>query len=320
MKFTLNPCEFNLAREYSISELFSISKIANRTSVDLFHAPHYVVPLNLKMPFVVTVHDLIHLKFPQYFPVHKRAYARWMLRRVCKEARGIITVSQRTKADLAKDFEIKKEKISVCHIGVSSSFFSPVFEEEISQFIGEYSLPKEYLLFIGNLKPHKNVSGLIEVWAKLPDSIRPALLIVGEGKKYGLSLKRQIQNLGRAKEVFFTGSLPEDAIRALYQCAIAYVQPSWYEGFGLPPLEAMASGIPVAVSNRGSLPEIATDAALVFDPGDSESFGFALEKILTDQEMRRSLMEKGLRRAQEFTWEKTALKTLQTYREIIREN
>ncbi|HDH57098.1 MAG TPA: glycosyltransferase family 1 protein, partial [Bacteroidetes bacterium] len=229
-------------------------------------------------------------------------------------------VSQCTKRDLISEFGTPEEKISVCYVGVSRSYSVPVYEEEISQFIGEYSLPKDYLLFIGNLKPHKNVSGLIEAWAKLPDSVRPVLLIVGEGKKYRLSLERRIQSLGRAKEVFFTGSLPEDSMRPLYRCATACVQPSWYEGFGSPPLEAMASGIPVAVSNRGSLPEIASDAALVFDPGDAESFRHALEKILTDQDLRRSLMEKGLRRAQEFTWERTALMTLQTYREIIQKD
>ncbi len=315
-----NRLHTSKAREYSLSELFSISKIANRTSTDFFHAPHYVVPLNLKLPFVVTIHDLIHLRFPQYFSAHKRAYARWMFRRVCKDARRILTVSQCTKRDLISEFGTPEEKISVCYVGVSRSYSVPVYEEEISQFIGEYSLPKDYLLFIGNLKPHKNVSGLIEAWAKLPDSVRPVLLIVGEGKKYRLSLERRIQSLGRAKEVFFTGSLPEDSMRPLYRCATACVQPSWYEGFGSPPLEAMASGIPVAVSNRGSLPEIASDAALVFDPGDAESFRHALEKILTDQDLRRSLMEKGLRRAQEFTWERTALMTLQTYREIIQKD
>ena len=314
LKAELKECYASRAPNYSISELFSSSRIANRTSSQLYHAPHYVIPFAVELPLVVTVHDLIHLKFPRYFPEYKRAYARWMLNRVCKSARTILTVSERTREDLIEVLGFHPDIIHVCYVGVNRRYFEPVSEEQMRLFRQEYGLPADYLLYVGNLKAHKNVSGLIEAWAGLADSIRPALVIVGAKKDHYPFLMRQVHDLGREKEVFFTGSLPDEVMVSLYRCAKGYVQPSWYEGFGSPPLEAMASGIPVAVSNRGSLPEIAADGALIFDPGQHKEMKESIEKLLTDEQLRNDLLKKGLARAVTFSWEKTAKQTLEVYK------
>lgn len=300
-------------RNYSISELFNISNLANKTSADLFHAPHYVFPFGLKLPLVVTVHDLIHLKFPQYFSTHKRAYARWMFRRVGRKARMILAVSECTRKDLIEILGLPPSKVFVTYVGVNQRYFQSPSEDKVRHFRQEYDLPAEYLLYVGNLKPHKNVSGLITAWARLPASVCPALVVVGARIDQYESLKSQVQQLDKESEVVFLGSLSDDMMVPLYKCAAAYVQPSWYEGFGSPPLEAMASGVPLAVSNRGSLPEITADAALVFDPADSEAMTAALEKLLTDWGLREELIRKGFERARQFTWKEVAERTLQVY-------
>lgn len=305
------------AGEYTIKELFNISRIANRAESDLVHIPHYVIPFNAQKPLIVTVHDLIHLKFPQYFSAYKRAYARWMIGRALKRADAILTVSKNTKNDLIANFRVSPEKISVCYVGVNRKFFLDPPVESVQKFKNDYELSNGVLLFVGNLKPHKNVSGLIDAWEELPDSVRPMLVIVGEKIGEYPSLLQKIRYIGREKEVRFLGSLSTDELISLYRCATAYVQPSWYEGFGSPPLEAMASGIPVAVSNRGSLPEIVEDAALIFDPDDRDQFTGTLEVLLTDESIRKSLSERGRDRAEGFQWKNTAKGTYEVYLQVM---
>jgi len=305
------------APEYSIRELWQVASVANRLGADLFHAPHYVAPAGLRIPLVVTIHDLIHLKFPEYFAGIKRAYARWMLNRACRNARAILTISEQTKADLISMIGAEERKIFITYSGINQRYFDPVSEPGLESFRQRQRLPRGYLLYVGNLKPHKNVTGLIRNWANLPNSLRPLLVIVGAKIDQYAELRRLAMELGRAEEINFVGSLPDEEMPALYQNARALVLPSWYEGFGAPPLEAMASGIPVAVSNRGSLPEIAANAALIFDPADDQQFVGSLERILTDEALRQTLIEKGKQRASQFTWARCAEKTYQVYKQAL---
>lgn len=308
-----HPCK---SGSYSLSELFAVSRIANGTKAQIFHAPHYVIPYGLRPPIVVTVHDLIHLQFPQYFSVLQRAYAQWMFTRVKRHARAIITVSERTKSDLMRQFAIPAEKLWVIYHGVSARYFN-ADESEAIAMRAKYNLPETYLLFVGNLKPHKNIGGLISAWAKMADSLRPPLVMVGTGREEYLNLAQQEKIRGRENEILFLGEIVDAEMPALYRGARAYVQPSWYEGFGFPPLEAMASGIPVAVSNRGALPEVVGDAALIFDPADQEQFVGTLESIVADEALRKTLREKGLQRALLFSWETAAQQTYKVYCHIL---
>ncbi|HEX7343631.1 MAG TPA: glycosyltransferase family 1 protein [bacterium] len=305
------------ARNYSIKELFDVSRKARLTGADLFHAPHYILPFGLKQPAVATIHDLIHLKFPQYFSPLQRAYARWMFGRAAQGAEKIIAVSENTRRDFIEMLGVAASKIQTIYHGISPLFFENPPIEARQQFQSRHHLPKDYLLYVGNLKPHKNVDGLIQAWAGLKNSLRPPLLIVGAKIDSYAGLASQASRLRMSGQIFFVGEIGVEDLRCAYRLAAALVQPSWYEGFGFPPLEAMASGIPVAASNRGSLPEITGDAALIFDPADGDQFAGALERILTDRALRKDLIDKGRRRAASFTWARCAEKTYQVYQEAL---
>jgi len=305
------------AGNYSLGELFQVSRQANRSGADLFHAPHYVIPLGLKPPLVVTVHDLIHLKFPRIFSPLQRAYARWMLSRVKRQARVVLTPSQWTRSDLLNDLGYTEDRVVVTYNGIDERFFQRVEPESLEAFRRRRGLPDGYLLYVGNLKPHKNVDGLLEAWSRLAASRRPPLVITGPRTEEYPALQGRVHALGRPAEVIFTGAVATEDLPSLYQGALACVQPSWYEGFGLPPLEAMAGGVPTVVSNRASLPEVAGPAALVFDPGKSDEMTAALESIITDEELRRRLSRSGPERARTFTWRRCAQQTLEAYRRII---
>lgn len=310
---------FHRSRDYSLKELCTLAAVINRTGCDFFHAPHYVVPLGVDPPYVATVHDLIHLRFGQYFSAAKRAYARWMLQRTCRNARRVLTISHCTKLDLVEMLGVAEEKIHITYSGINRRYFTRLTQSDLERFRRSYRLPAEYLLYVGNLKPHKNVAGLLRAWALLPDSVRPPLVVVGAKIDCYADLRKQAQASGKEKEIYFPGAVAEEDMVALYQSAAAYAQPSYYEGFGAPPLEAMAAGIPTAVSNRGAQPEIVGDAALVFDPDRSEEFVHTLDLLLTDQEKRGELIVRGLRRAAEFTWERFARETYQVYQRISAE-
>jgi glycosyltransferase involved in cell wall biosynthesis len=305
--------QYSAAKNYSLGEIFTLARLGNRSRADLYHAPHYVIPMGLKLPLVVTVHDLIHLAMPQYFSSLQRAYARWMLGRVGKSAAQVITVSQYSRQDLIHRLGFPPDKIAVTYSGVSRRYFQDIPEDQLFQFRSDYGLPPEYLLYIGNLKPHKNVSGLIEAWNRLPDSVRPALVILGTRTDQYLRLRYRTAELGREKEIFFLSDLPSEVMPHLHRGAAAYVQPSWYEGFGSPPLEAMACSRPTAVSNRTALPEITGGAALIFDPGKPEEMTSALLRLLTDTTLREDLSTRGPQRAQEFDWAVIAARTLDVY-------
>jgi glycosyltransferase involved in cell wall biosynthesis len=310
---------FSSAGNYSIAELFNISRIANATRAELFHAPHYVIPVGLKIPLVVTIHDLIHLVMPQYFSPVQRAYARWMLGRVARRAKVILTVSQHSKQDIVNVVGVSPDKIVVTYSGVFKRYFEKISDEQLIRFRVDFNLPTSYLLYIGNLKPHKNVSGLIESWRRLPNSLRPPLVILGPKNDEYPALMRQVQDLRMNGKITFLENLPNKFMPCLFRSATAYVQPSWYEGFGSPPLEAMAVGLPVAVSNRGSLPEIAGPAALIFDPDQPDEMVAVLEKLLADSSLRRDLIDKGRKRAEQFTWERIAQRTLEVYCRVCEE-
>jgi glycosyltransferase involved in cell wall biosynthesis len=310
--------QYSGAKLYSISEIFQLARLGNRSSADLFHAPHWVIPVGLKLPLVVTVHDVLFLALPQYITSLQRAYARWMLRRVRRCAALIITVSQYSRQDLINHVGISPDKIVVTYNGVSIRYFHDIPEVQLRQFRLDYGLPQDYLLYVGNLKPHKNVSGLIEAWTRLPDSVRPPLVILAARTHQYPLLVRRAMELRREKEIFFLFDLPVAVMPHLYRSATAYVQPSWYEGFGFPPLESMACRRPTAVSNRTALPEITGGAALVFDPGNPEDMLAALQRLLTDSTLREDLSQQGPQRAREFDWAVIAARTLEVYRRVLR--
>lgn len=289
----------------------------------LWHAPHYNIPLVKPRPaLVVTVHDLIHWIFRKKFYSRAQAlYASIFFRRVAQIADRIIAVSHQTKNDLIKHFDVPEDRIRVVYEGVSESFFTPSTRDEQKQILEKYGLPGEFFLTVGLLKPHKNVERLLRVFEKLRQSkkIRSALVVVGrKDRRYGKG-RESLRRLKTGNGIFY---LPEvhgrQELALLYRAAKCLVHPSYYEGFGLTCLEAMASGTPVIVSRAASLPEVVGEAGRYIDPASDVSLEGALLELEEDPELRKSLSQKGPARARNFTWAKAAQETIQIYGELLK--
>jgi glycosyltransferase involved in cell wall biosynthesis len=275
----------------------------------------------LKMPYIITVHDLI-----RYFDlkgygtyIHRpnfrdKFYLNLDYKGIRKAAR-IIAVSQATKRDLMRHLGIPDEQISVVHLGVDHSTFRPSFQANESEY--------PYILFVGSEHPRKNLPTLLRAFKRLKEQASfKNLKLVKVGKAGGgeADFRGQtmeiINSLNLDGEVIFTDFISEESLRAYYCDARCLVFPSLYEGFGLPPLEAMACGCPVVISNSSSLPEVVGEAAIKVSPRDVEGLIFALERVLTNQELRKNLTREGKKQAAKFSWEQTAEKTLKVYKEV----
>jgi glycosyltransferase involved in cell wall biosynthesis len=222
-----------------------------------------------------------------------------------------MTISQNSKDDIVKVLKLSEDKIKVVHLAVEERFMSPdVRDGEIRR---KYSLPKEFIFYVGNLSPHKNVRGLIKAYKALPELLREKYkLVIGASKKaeYFADIEKVIREMKLLSEVFFTGFIEEKDLPTVYRMSELFAFPSLYEGFGLPPLEAMASGCPVVSSNTSSLPEVLGDAALLFNPYDIEEVSSAMRKMLEDENLRNMFRQKGLERAKIFTSERMTEKII----------
>ena len=255
---------------------------------------------------VITVHDLLSLRYKN-ISAHQRFYFKYLLPFLISRARLVIAVSETTKKDIVRFLKCPEEKIRVIHNGYDPACYhpSPANKGLIQQAFG-YS---NYLLAVGPTYPHKNIEILIHAYEALDKETRKnhPLLIAGGKKAYTDQLKERVEAAGLSEDVHFPGYVPASLMPALYQEARALFFPSLYEGFGIPLLEAMACGCPVVVSDTSSMPEVCGDAALYFDPRDQYSITAAMRRILSDEELRNDLREKGLARAGQFSWEKTAI-------------
>jgi glycosyltransferase involved in cell wall biosynthesis len=305
---TTHHLQFVAAPNYSLSEHWSIPLALRRIDADLFHAPHYVLPALVPCPSVVTVHDVIHLLFPQYLPSRFAShYARAMIRSAVSRARLVMTVSRASKKDLLGFFDIDESKILVIPNGIDSSMTRELTREEIERVKQRFQLTGRNALFVGNIKPHKNVERLIAAMALLrrdPAFSDVTLIVVGDDISKYPSLRRRVEEHGLRSHVRFFGFVPEMTLVALYRAAEIFVFPSLYEGFGFPPLEAMANGTPVVTSKISSLPEVVGEAALTVDPYSTEEIAFAMKTLLGDEALRARLSASGRERARLFSWEK----------------
>jgi glycosyltransferase involved in cell wall biosynthesis len=306
------------AGNYSVAEQLSVPLALGRESVTLFHAPHYVLPPLVRCPSVVTIHDCIHLMFPQYLPNRLAlAYARTSIRLAARRATRVMTVSESSKRDILRYVDIEPEKIAVIYNAYNERFGVEPREEDVVRVRERYQLHDEFVLYAGNVKPHKNLERLIQAF----DLVHRRglghlkLVIIGDDVSKYASLRRAVHKYQLHQYVRFLGHLPEETLAVMYRLAGVFVFPSLYEGFGLPPLEAMASGTPVVTSNISSLPEVAGDAAVLVDPYDPQAIADGIHRVLTDPQLRESLRRKGLARARQFSWEASARRIRDIYAE-----
>jgi glycosyltransferase involved in cell wall biosynthesis len=283
----------------------------------VFHAPHYVLPIGVRSRSVVTIHDCIHLMFPQYLPNRAAyAYARGAMWSAARKSDRILTVSEASKRDILHFFNVSPEKIVVVYNGIDERFSIQPSIEEIARVRERFQLDHGFVLYAGTIKPHKNLVRLIEAFAALRkgEFEELKLLIIGDEISKLPALRRAVHSHKLHKHVRFLGFLPDETLAALYRLAAVFVFPSLYEGFGLPPLEAMASGTPVVTSNVSSLPEVAGDAAILVDPYDVSSIVDGVRRVLTDPVLADELRQKGLARARDFSWERSVARTHDIYR------
>jgi glycosyltransferase involved in cell wall biosynthesis len=309
------------AANYSIREQIHVPWVLLRERPDVFHAPHYVLPTAVPCRSVVTIHDCIHLMFPQYLPNRgAHAYARAAMWSAVRRSDCILTVSEASKRDILHFFTVPPEKIVVVTNAIDERFWITPPEEDVARVRERYQLEQRFVLYVGNIKPHKNLVRLIEAFDILRrgelDDLK--LLIIGDEISKLPALRRAVHSHKLHKHVRFLGYLPDETLAILYRLASVFVFPSLYEGFGLPPLEAMASGTPVVTSNVSSLPEVAGDAAVLVDPYDVDSLVDGVRRVLTDQALAAEMRARGLVRAREFSWESSVLKIRDVYERVGR--
>ena len=305
---------------YSIREQIHVPWVLHREKPDVFHAPHYVLPPAVRCRSVVTIHDCIHLMFPQYLPNRAAyAYARGSMWNAARKADRILTVSEASKHDILRFFHVAPEKIEVVYNAIDERFWTVPSEEEFERVRERYQLAHRFILYVGNIKPHKNLVRLIEAFDGLRrlggyDDVK--LLIIGDQISKLPALRRAVHSHKLHKEVRFLGYQSDETLSILYRLASVFVFPSLYEGFGLPPLEAMACGTPVVTSNVSSLPEVAGDAAVLVDPSNSESITDGIRRVLDSPELAAELRRKGPLRARQFSWEQSVARTHDIYRAV----
>ena len=307
------------AANYSVVEQVTVPMALWRERVDLFHAPHYVLPPLVTCRSVVTIHDCIHLMFPQYLPNRfALAYARASIGAAARRATRILTVSESSKRDILRFVDVDDGKIDVIYNAYDERFAIEPNQEEMVRVRERYQLHDEFILYAGNVKPHKNLERLIQAFhlVRRRGLDRLKLVLIGDEISKYAALRRAVHQHQLHKYVRFLGYLPEETLAVMYRLAGVFVFPSLYEGFGLPPLEAMASGTPVVTSNVSSLPEVTGDAALLVDPLDPAAIADAVCSVLTDETLRRSLREKGLARALQFSWEQSIRRVHDIYLRI----
>jgi len=275
----------------------------------------FVGPLASPCPLVVTIFDLSFLRYPQAFRLGNWLYLRLFTRVSARRARRIIAISKHTKADITHWLGVPPERIEVVYCGVEERFHS-LPAEEVLAFRRKKGLPEQFLLHVGTLEPRKNLSLLLRAYARLraAGGNPPPLILAGARGWMCEGLFSQVEELGLGDSVHFPGYVRPEELPLWYNAATCFVYPSLYEGFGLPPLEAMACGTPVLSSNAASLPEVVGDAGLLLDPVDEEAWAHELARVLSRPELQRELAERGLDRARRFNWRRAAEETVQVYR------
>ncbi len=284
---------------------------------DLYHAMAFVSPLLLNRPSVVTVYDLSFIHYPQVLTPARRLYLRLFTALSCRRARRVIAISESTSQDLQDTWGLSAEKIDVAACGYDESQHHPLPVDEVERFRQEKGLPERFWLFLGTLEPRKNLTTLLDAYARLPAESRlPLILAGGKGWLYEAIFER-VERYQLQDCVKFTGFVPAEELALWYNSAEVFILPSVFEGFGLPVLEAMACGTPVIVSNASSLPEVAGDAGMCLPALDVDAWVDALRQAKEDAEWRETARQQGFIEARRYSWRYTAEATIASYRQAM---
>ncbi len=289
----------------------------SRLKLDLLHSPDFIPPFKRNCKSVITIHDLAFLLYPHFLTKESARYY-GQVDQAWRKTDHIIAVSEATKQDSIKMLGVPEKKITVIHEAANPIYRQVPPEEAQQQVKEKYKLDKDYILFVSTIEPRKNLPGLLQTYRRLRDEYKRDEILVLAGSKGWLweEVYETVAKLDLEKHVAFLGRVPSEDLLYLYNAARLLVHPSFYEGFGLTPLEAMTCGTPVIVSNTSALPELVGDAALMINPHDIDGLTVAMWRVLTEEELRQDLICKGLKRATKFSWQEAAKRTLEVYHKI----
>jgi glycosyltransferase involved in cell wall biosynthesis len=290
-------------------------------NVKLYHATEHLLPLISHARSVFTLHDTAYLHFPQYHLLQNRLYLTLMMPRFIRRADAVVCVSEATRRDAVRFYNVPAEKLHVIYEGVEPRFAPFSHSPILKALQAKYNLPDRFILYVSTIEPRKNLTTLLKAYAVLHQSQPEIGLVIAGGKGWLYeSFFAELRALGLERQVQLLGYVLDEDLPALLNCADVFAYPSVFEGFGLPPLEAMACGAPVMVSNASSLPEVVGDAGLLLPPTDVQAWVEALRRVLNDSAFHAELRARGLHRAKQFTWEKAARATLKVYESVNAES
>ncbi|MBN1311091.1 MAG: glycosyltransferase family 4 protein [Anaerolineae bacterium] len=286
--------------------------------LDLLHSPDFIPPLGGGYRKVITIHDLAFLLYPDILTADSRRYYNQQIQAAARSADHIIAVSEATRRDVLEMLNVPTEKVTVIPEAAGARY-EPAPAVEILRVKTAYNLPEKYILFLGTYEPRKNLGGLLRAYDYLRAELRDAPDLVIAGARGWLYEKafRLVEELGLGSHVIWLDNLVDVDMPGLYSGAQILCLPSFYEGFGLPVLEAMACGTPVVSSDRGSLPEVVGEAGLMVNPDDPANIAAGLHRVLTDADLAKQLRRRGLEQARLFTWQETARQTLAVYNDLL---
>ena len=313
-------------RESTLKGSFEFRAVVRRLQCDVVHIPHlFWIPRGLPCPYVVTVHDLLdHMYGARDRSSLRRSLHLQLTRRALRKAARVLAVSQFTKSEIARAFDVPDDRIEVVYNAIDERFLHGHASQADRDLIAErYQVNYPFLLYAGAIRPHKNVVRTIEAFSALKTELEKEqqlpdlkLIIIGDDLSGHPGLRRTVVRSGVQNDVCFLGFVPIEVLRIFYDVAKIFVFPSLYEGFGLPPLEAMAHGTPVVTSNTSSLPEVAGNAALLVNPENVFEIQRALQRALLDPALRTRMKQRGYEQAQRFSWTSSVSRILEIYREV----
>lgn len=286
-------------------------------NLDVFHATDFIPPRFGASKQVITVHDLTFLHYPQFLTEESRRYYNEQIEDAVEHADHILTDSTASKNDMISMLNVPEEKITVHLLGVDESF-QPLPAETVEHYLRAMDLPDQYFLFVGTFEPRKNIDGLVQAYIDLREKQpeAPPLVLAGRIGWNFDEIRERIEQANLGDNLLWREAIPQDAMPALYNAAVALVTPSFYEGFGFPALEAMASGTVPIVGNRSSLPEVVGDVGIQVTPEDIGAISAAMQRVLTDEAWRQEQKQAGLERAATFSWERAAQVALSVYESV----
>lgn len=298
-------------------EQLALSFEVSQLGLDLLHSPDFIPPFRRNCKSVITIHDLAFLLYPHFLTKESARYY-GQIDQAWRKTNHIIAVSEATKQDSIKMLGVPEKKITVIH-EAANPIYRPMPNNKACRIAKEkYKIDQDFILFVSTIEPRKNLPGLLQAYRRLRDDYKRNELLVLAGRNGWLweEVYETVDKLELTDHVAFLGLVPSEDLVYLYNAARLLVHPSFYEGFGLTPLEAMTCNTPVIVSNTAALPEVVGDAALMINPHDIDGLTVAMWRVLTEEDLRQDLIERGSKRATKFSWEETAKKTLEVYHKV----